>query len=167
MLGRKVNNLGRVVDGERNASMGAQKAGQNVMGAGLSVQDELQSFFAETKVREEKVSKVPAKGTIMSFFAKQQQKPSQSTSKPPTNARRETGKQSSISSNKPCLFGNPSKRTLEMIEWDCTACTFHNKRRQHLSDEKNCEMCGRKHQEVIEIDDEDTNLLFILIKRPS
>ena len=69
MLGRKVHNLGRVIDGERNASMNAEKTGSIMKGVGMSVQDELQSFFAETS----KVPKIPVKGTIMSFFAKQQQ----------------------------------------------------------------------------------------------
>ena len=97
MLGRKINNLGRVVDGERNASMDAQKSGQKVTGAGISGQDELQSFFAETPVRNEKVLKVPVKGTIMSFFAKQQQKTPQSTNKAPRKKMIESAKKSSES----------------------------------------------------------------------
>jgi hypothetical protein len=155
MLGRKVNNLGRVVDGERNISMGAQKAGLNGKGAGLSGQDELQSFFAEAQVRDEKVSKVPAKGTIMSFFAKQKQKIPQSSSKVPNNISKESATKLSKSSQKTCIFGNPSKENPTMIEWDCEACTFHNKQRQHFSDSMACEICGAQHTEVIGIDDRD------------
>ena len=155
MLGRKVNNLGRVVDGERNISMGAQKAGLNGKGAGLSGQDELQSFFAEAQVSEEKVSKVPVKGTIMSFFAKQKQKIPQSSSKVPNDIRKESATKLSKSFQKPCIFGKPLKQNPKMIEWDCEACTFHNKQRQHFSDSMACEICGAQHTEVIEIDDRE------------
>ena len=155
MLGRKVNNLGRVVDGERNISMGAQKAGLNGKGVGVSGQDELQSFFAEAQVSEEKVSKVPVKGTIMSFFVKQKQKIPQSSSKVPNSTRKESATKLSKSTEKPSIFGKPSKQNPKMIEWDCEACTFHNKQRQNSSDSMACEICGAQHIEVIEVDDRD------------
>ena len=155
MLGRKTNNLGRVIDGERDAGMGAKKGDRYKMGAGLSVQDELQSFFADTKVSDEKISKVPVKGTIMSFFAKKQQKTPQFTSKAARNTLKERTKRISESYQKPSIFGNHSKATLEMIEWDCEACTLHNKQRRCNSDTPACEICGTKYQEVIEIDDQD------------
>lgn len=154
MLGRKTNNLGRVVDGDRNASMGAKKARQDRTGAGLSVQDELQSFFAETKVKDEKESKIPVKGTIMSFFAKKQQKTPQSKSKAPTSVRAESTEKTPLF-RKSSLFDDSSNEKLHMTEWDCEACTFHNKQRRLTSDMLACEMCGNKYQEVIEIDDEE------------
>ncbi len=154
MLGRKTNNLGRVVDGDRNASMGVKKAGQDGTGAGLSGQDELQSFFAETKVQDEKESKTPVKGTIMSFFAKQQQKTPRSKSKALTSIRTESMKKTP-SFQKSSMFGNSSNDNLQMVEWDCEACTFHNEQRQRFSDVLACEMCGNNYKEVIEIDDEE------------
>lgn len=152
MLGRKTHNLGRVIDGERDASMGAKKAAPGAKVTGLSVQDELQSFFADTKVSEAKAPKVPVKGTIMSFFAKQQQKTPQSKD---TRARKESSTKPLQSSQKPTIFGNPPKTSPQMIEWDCKACTFHNKKRRRNSGALPCEMCGTKYQEIIDIDDPD------------
>ena len=160
MLGRKANNLGRVVDGERNANMGAQKAGQKVTGAGVSVQDELQSFFAETQVRDEKVSKVPVKGTIMSFFAKQKQKASQSLKKSPKNECTECPKELSKSPSlvastmkKATILCQVSQGIKNILEWDCEACTFHNTQLQQHSDEMTCEMCGTHKNNVIDMTD--------------
>ena len=154
MLGRKSNNLGRVVDGDQNASMGAKKAGQDGTGAGLSVQDELQSFFAETKVQDERESKIPVKGTIMSFFAKQQQQTPRSKSKALTGIRTESTKKTP-SFQKSSMFCNSSNDNLQMVDWDCEVCTFHNKQHRRFSDVLACEMCGNKYQEAIEIDDEE------------
>ena len=155
MLGRKTYNLGRVIDGEHDASMGAKKAAPGATVPGLSVQDELQSFFADTKVSEAKAPKVPVKGTIMSFFAKQQQKTPKSKSNSLTSAHTESITKQPKSSQKPSLFGNPPKTSLEMTEWNCKACTFHNKKRRRNSGSLPCEMCGTKYQEIIEIDDSD------------
>ena len=156
MLGRKVCNLGRVIDGERNATLGAQKAQQNGSGVGLSVQDELQSFFAETQIKDDKVPQVPVKGTIMSFFARQKQKNPQISSKAPTTIGKDSKTNLSKSLKKPfSLDLKTLKATVEIIEWDCKACTFHNKQPKHASDLMSCEMCGTKDANVIEIDDHD------------
>ena len=93
MLGRKIGTLGKVVDGTRDASLNADVAedGEKITPSGLSVQDELQNFFADTvtDVVPEK-PKAPVKGTIMSFF-KKQKKPITITIT--TRARTRTGKQ--------------------------------------------------------------------------
>ena len=155
MLGRKVFNLGRVIDGERNASLGAQKAPQNSSGTGLSVQDELQSFFAETQNRDDKNPKVPVKGTIMSFFAKQKEKTSQTSSKAPTTTEEE-GTAKIFKLKKPGMHDlKSSKVIVEMIEWDCKACTFHNRQPRQSSGFLVCEMCGTQDDKVIIIDDQD------------
>jgi hypothetical protein len=91
----------------------------------------------------------------MSFFAKQKQKAPLSSSKTPTNKCKESSKKVSESLQKPCIFKNPSREGVKVFEWDCEACTFHNKKRRHVTDLMVCEICGTKHNEVIEVDDRD------------
>ncbi len=157
MLGRKTNNLGRVVDGERNAGMGAKKSLQNGSGVALSVQNELQTFFAEAKIQDEKKSKVLVKGTIMSFFAKQKQKVPHSKKLSSTNTCTESEKNIPLAQKPLTSFGRCPKGNIEMVEWNCEACTFRNKQHRSFSNKMACEMCGTQYQEVIEIDDEETS----------
>lgn len=82
MLGRKVGNLGRVVDGERGKGLNAveRDAGASSPDGGdanaVSVEEELSSFFASSTVSSSgKPGKGPVvKGTIQSFFGKQAKK---------------------------------------------------------------------------------------------
>jgi len=82
MLGRKLGNLGRVVDGERGKGLNAVErnieASPNNVGEkkSVSVEEELSSFFASSNVSSAgKPSKGPVvKGTIQSFFRKQAKK---------------------------------------------------------------------------------------------
>ena len=74
MLGRKIGNLGRVIDGTKNAQLDAEHVQEGTRNnGGQSVQDELQDFFADTSPKDNTASsssnnKTPVKGSIMSFF---------------------------------------------------------------------------------------------------
>ena len=87
MLARKVGNLGKVVDGEKGqldaverengASSDSEKLQSRARnGKGISVEDELMSFFASSSVATTcgKQTKGIVKGTIQSFFVKQTKK---------------------------------------------------------------------------------------------
>ena len=134
MLARKVNDLGRVVDGARNSSMDAQRAedssGNFSKGGkvgGMSGQDELQSFFADTVHRDntkDSSKKIPVKGTILSFFAKQKEE--------------QAAKKSAVATGS-------KQPPLTTIEWDCEVCTFHNSRVPPKFGPLNCEMCETEH----------------------
>jgi Helicase conserved C-terminal domain len=131
MLGRKINKLGRVVDGAINAGMDAQKSSgspgcYSTDKISASVQDELQSFFADNDQKNGKKSTTPVKGTITSFFAKQK---SAEKIRAPTSEMTEIDK------------GN-NAFSLNNIEWDCTACTFHNSQRKTNSGRLFCEICS-------------------------
>ncbi|MGK3735741.1 MAG: hypothetical protein ACI8RD_001044 [Bacillariaceae sp.] len=147
MLSRKTSNLGRVVDGEKNAGMNAQKSGQ----------DELQSFFAETSVRDEKVSKTPVKGSILSYFGKQQNQKNQpnkalgSKIEIEGDAKESSKARSSIATKG--ILKNSRK-----IEWDCVACTLHNSQEQQHSDWLVCEICQTPYTNMIDVDANDSDL---------
>jgi hypothetical protein len=120
MLGRKVGTLGRVVDGDANASLNAHIAEDGgVAPKGQSGQAELQSFFAETPRNES--SKVPVKGTIMSFFQKQKEM---------SNATVENSTSPHFASK------------VEKVEWSCDVCTFDNAKVKPKSGWLPCDMCG-------------------------
>lgn len=146
MLGRKVNNLGRVVDGERNTSLDASRAddgGPRREGT-QSVQAELQSFFADTSNKSDKsqMHKTPAKGTIMSFFAKQQKQDGRLETKSlagtPGIVASRASKETSLASASPID---------NQVQWDCTACTFMNSSLRLPNTILTCEMCGTEFPE--------------------
>mmetsp|Transcript_57836 Transcript_57836/g.62483 ORF Transcript_57836/g.62483 Transcript_57836/m.62483 type:complete len:1089 (-) Transcript_57836:1165-4431(-) len=157
MLSRKINSLGRVVDGEKNASMNAQKSTEKKTGRGMSVQDELQSFFAETSVSDEQVSKVPAKGSILSYFGKQMNQKNQSNKAFGKNVEedaKESSKPRSSFATKCAIEPEKSRN----IEWDCTACTFHNSQDQHDSDCLACEICKTPYNNIVDVDADDSEI---------
>jgi hypothetical protein len=130
MLGRKVGTLGKVVDGDKHASLNAQLCEDSSI-PGRSVQDELQTFFAETSPQDSSSSlKVPVKGTIMSFFQKQTQQ--QATPK-------ETNKAQRANDGTSCFAPK--------VEWACQACTFVNSKIRPKSGWLPCEMCGASYVE--------------------
>ena len=157
MLSRKTNNLGRVVDGEKNAGMNAQKSAEKLSGGGMSGQDELQSFFAETSVRDEKVPKTPVKGSILSYFGKQQNQKNQPNKALggkvdiEGDAKESSKAQSSIATKG--ILKNRIK-----IEWDCVACTLHNSQEQQHSDCLVCEVCQTPYNNTIDVDADDSDL---------
>lgn len=137
MLGRKVNNLGRVVDGERNTSLEAKRAeeGGSTQSRGIqSVQDELLSFFADTTNQKGKTKshKPPAKGTILSFFVKQKSGSADDTS----------AASASIPTSTPKTLTSKCIPTSNRVQWDCKTCTFINSRDVPSTGKVLCEMCG-------------------------
>ncbi|KAL7483619.1 hypothetical protein ACHAW6_009263 [Cyclotella cf. meneghiniana] len=84
MLGRKVGNLGRFVDGQKGKGMNAVDVEKNATGSGvvkmtpeqraISAEEDLASFFAHAGsiLQENKqIRGPPVKGTLQSFFSKQ------------------------------------------------------------------------------------------------
>jgi len=142
MLGRKTNNLGRVVDGATDAGLDAQKSSGSTMNSPhnrslISGQDELQSFFANNAHKDGKQGvKTPTKGTIMSFFAKQRSA-EKLTASPVVGAEMKTTLPASLS---------------KIVEWDCEACTFHNSQRRPRFGDLRCEMCQFQYFETNMID---------------
>lgn len=148
MLGRKVNNLGRVVDGERNTSLDAKRDIDSLTSQGerMSGQDELQSFFAETAIHHQrdqnKQSKLPVKGTILSFFAKQQQQ--QQVPQPGSNDQISIPSEKESTTTSDALSATALGDTI--VEWACHACTFINTRKRSKGIRLECEICGATHQ---------------------
>jgi hypothetical protein len=134
MLGRKTNNLGRVVDGATDAGLDVQKSSECTTinsssheRSTMSGQDELQSFFADAVHKNGKQAlKTPTtKGTIMNFFAKQS-----STNKMVTSSFADDEIKATISTS-----------LSNSVEWDCEACTYHNSQRRTKSGFLCCEIC--------------------------
>jgi hypothetical protein len=156
MLSRKTNNLGRVVDGEKNAGMNAQKSVEKLSGGGMSGQDELQSFFAEASVRAEKVSKPPVKGSILSYFGKQQNQKNQPNKA--LGGKIEIEGDAKESANARSSITTKGVLKNRKIEWDCVACTLHNSQEQQHSDCLVCEICQTPYTNMIDADANDSDL---------
>jgi hypothetical protein len=160
MLGRKVGTLGKVVDGckvsssgkrawkmasvfsltpfgyyVQNASLNAQVAESgDIVQAGQSVQDELQSFFADTSPNAVGTPKVPVKGTIMSFFQKQITAAKTDNEKPEASSGGVLANTTTRSSS--------TTKTGPHVEWACETCTFENSKFRPKSGWLACEMCA-------------------------
>jgi SWI/SNF-related matrix-associated actin-dependent regulator of chromatin subfamily A-like protein 1 len=156
MLGRKVGNLGKVIDGCRDASMGATMTIEGVepSGGGESAQDELTRFFSETPAEENKRLEIPVKGSIMSFF-----KPAASSSSPnktlatvpgpsaTTVAARvsmDTGDSKPLANALLTPLPNQSAINSE-VTWSCDACTFINTKVRPKSGYLACNVCHTPH----------------------
>ena len=175
MLGRKIGTLGRVIDGEKNAHMNAEVArpDQQQQGPRQSVQDELQSFFAETSLSQnenDSKHKTPVKGSIMSFFQKQNQRQQKSSAKKVSSSlssQSDTQPSSSRSTNAasvgdtsddsirlPYFASKQQQKTSKNYQWACDACTYLNRKilsgtlssAMTTSRFLSCEMCGGSHQ---------------------
>lgn len=161
MLARKIGNLGKVIDGEKNASMNAKEAPEANNGIpnnrkSQSVQDELQSFFAETSPNDTSAAspKVPIKGTIMSFFKKQNDsaKKAQEGKKsqtPPKEAAfspfvQSVKKYKKVASPQTLITSSPQQ---SRVEWACGQCTFVNSQLRAKSGWLKCSICGETHFE--------------------
>jgi len=165
MLGRKVSNLGRIIDGERDASMNALDA-EN----GAPSEQELASFFADTCPDDPSSGdkKAPVKGSIQSFFKKPSPAPASSSkslvkmsSKPVSNPKitvtpdaskspfhsAKKGNKRSLPDSTSTSASKPSK-TSQLSSWGCKVCTFVNE-----SNASTCDMCGTPgSSEMIQID---------------
>lgn len=162
MLARKIGTLGKVIDGENNASMNAKEAPANGIPNNpkrQSVQDELQSFFADTSPNDTSTGtpKIPIKGTIMSFFKKQSEsskKNEQQPKKKNTTPPRVTTPSPFVQSIKKNMKMTPTSPQMPMaispkqptVEWACEKCTFINSQPKDSRWLK-CTMCGERYFE--------------------
>jgi len=170
MLGRKVGNLGRIIDGEKGKTMNALEmertglglgASEHVAGArGVSVEEELTSFFAGShrSATTHVTESLPVKGSIQSFFAKAAGLPkitknvtlAVNTECIGEKAKNENSVVSVASSSSPLFHHaiSPEERTNMMaytpFTWDCRLCTFLNKSETILRPLR-CTMCGSAH----------------------
>jgi hypothetical protein len=126
----------------QNASLNAQVAESgDIVQAGQSVQDELQSFFADTSPHAVGKPKVPVKGTIMSFFQKQ-------------IAAAETDNEKPEASSGGVLVNTTTRssaatKTGPHVEWACKTCTFGNSKLRPKSGWLTCEMCTSVYMEPV------------------
>jgi hypothetical protein len=162
MLGKKVETLGNVIDGCKDASLNAQVADGDTVrqGGGQSGQDELQSFFAEASLSDgDSKPEVPVKGTIMSFFQKQAESQKKAVASAPskfatggtssTSAElEEFGKSKASTTLKPTLFGSATKNP--RVDWACGTCTYENSKERPKSGWLTCEMCSSTYLEELE-----------------
>lgn len=142
------------------ASMDAHEQNDAALGSeggGVSAEDEIQSFFAESSPST--VSSTPAKvvkGSIESFFFSSKNTPSDSTAKKSANqASRSNTTESAPASLRPkavtpleahLRFGvatamKAPKVQESRITWHCTACTYINTRRSRDTLLR-CEICS-------------------------
>lgn len=155
MLGRKVGNLGRVVDGERGKGLNAvekeveSSSKRNGSQSGVSAEEDLASFFAgeSPAAGPKKMLKGPlVKGSIQSFFKKQLEKKSQPpiTSSAKSTQKEEASKEAatiSLLDDDDCddtaSKGSVLKSIASTLSFSCHVCTFEN----HKGG-SSCSMCG-------------------------
>ena len=161
MLGRKVGNLGKVIDGCRDASMGAKikSEGDSTGCAYESAQDELTRFFAEVSSVVTKSPDLPVKGSIMSFFKS-------ATSASPLQDCSAKSSATLATAETPRLFSDrvhdkpsanpspvdPSKANIPynaetVVTWSCDACTFLNCKIRAKSGYLACDVCRTPYLE--------------------
>mmetsp|Transcript_34297 Transcript_34297/g.82616 ORF Transcript_34297/g.82616 Transcript_34297/m.82616 type:complete len:1136 (-) Transcript_34297:436-3843(-) len=135
MLSRKISSLGKVIDGQRGASLQANyqekdNLKNNNPNAGMSVQDELSTFFADASTSKNDIMKKdPPKGSILNFFAKKG-----------TSDNDSDGKNVLSAANTPSSKHNSSEH---VVEWSCSACTFNNARKTRHTSSLACSICGK------------------------
>lgn len=147
MLGKKVNNIGRMVDGEKGVGMNAINSENSAPS-----EQELSAFFAEScpqdMIREKMQS--PVRGSIQSFFQKRPaaSAPSSKSSHCPTSVpisksvTPEGEKHLHLEQMHPNESYSPAVTSLQTKSqnWDCELCTFSNK-----ADAPTCEICGHSN----------------------
>jgi SWI/SNF-related matrix-associated actin-dependent regulator 1 of chromatin subfamily A len=147
MLGKKVSNLGRMIDGEKGASMNAKDSENSPPS-----EQELTSFFADNCPNDtENKKKAPAKGSIQSFFKKPSAAPSSKPQKLSTSMVKscavtpESSKVESLlytstiknSTNSVIMSVSKQKPIETKSTWSCSMCTFSNQSKSAA-----CVMCG-------------------------
>ena len=152
MLGRKVGNLGRVVDGKRLGLNAVERQsgvasdgtnhGDRKAQSGVSAEEDLVSFFASSNpVSASEPKSVLVKGSIQSFFKKQ-------IGKTINEARivkpKEVSTISLLDDDDESDNDAPDERSLVCSQeaktptpFNCHMCTYHN-----LKNENACAMCG-------------------------
>eukprot|EP00978_Attheya_sp_CCMP212_P004861 scaffold10680_cov64-Attheya_sp.AAC.5 len=159
MLGRKMGNLGRIIDGNKGASMNATEAEEGTLvskngSGGMSAQDELASFFADTSPESNSTtaSNEIVKGSIQSFFQKPKAPPQDGQSTTAGHSRDSPGNinttsRAQIVTPSTSLVENqlntPPKALNAGIQWTCRLCTFINEKKP-----TRCEMCDSPRNEV-------------------
>ena len=138
MLGRKVNALGKIIDGQKKNGMNAVDTENNAPS-----EEQLTEFFANTcpDIDNSGKEKRCVKGSIQSFFSKPTATSSISSEKGPLNTRKRAPLDATRGRNKP-LQGSATVASAviscsKSCSWECQKCTF-------LNDTKSlsCEICG-------------------------
>ncbi len=142
MLGRKVNNLGRMIDGKKGLSMDAIDAEK-----GTPSEQELSSFFAET-CPSDTGKNIAVKGSIQSFFSSKTTHTKKGEKRRTTRMEKEykksrtqekmtTHTQYALFEKAPKVHDlthasripritHESKSLSSPISWTCTICTYIN-----------------------------------------
>ena len=97
--------------------------------------NELQDFFSETAPQQTERPERPVKGTIMSFFMKQQE----TTESSPKSA--------------PAAQGDYQSGPSRLISWACSVCTYENTQVRRVRGLKRCGMCGESYVEALSDDE--------------
>mmetsp|Transcript_10438 Transcript_10438/g.21657 ORF Transcript_10438/g.21657 Transcript_10438/m.21657 type:complete len:1175 (+) Transcript_10438:84-3608(+) len=157
MLGRKVNTLGRVVDGERKGLNAVEQTSEGVSQScnnrqtGVSAEEELSLFFARenTSSAMKTKSTAVAKGSIQSFFKKNAVKSDAKNKNPQSTLP--TQNPSTISllgdeDDSAALEPNVAQHSNSKLPqyFSCQKCTFQNS--INLS---SCSMCGTPREAMI------------------
>ena len=187
MLSRKIGNIGSIIDGTKNASMNAKETSEedrlklglgpddkSASYVGLSGEQELTSFFAESSVLNsygKKKNHPIVKGSIQSFFLKQNSSSKKEKVQNFEEPKRKVTMASSLTSTTndesniapiPSFVITPEHKKIHnqnnaksclisntsnnTITFACKACTFLNENKL-LSKSKllSCDICGTTH----------------------
>lgn len=135
MLGRKVGNLGRIIEGEKGLSLHADQTENSAPS-----EQELASFFAETCPSESNQTNghSTVKGSIQSYFMKKSEssKTTIETAKPSVSPEATKQIATEIEMNKK----RKTPETPVLSSWECSKCTYINQFTS--SRNKRCEVCG-------------------------
>ena len=155
MLARKVGTLGRVIDGEKKASMNAKEdTDYDGKSPGVSGEEEIQAFFANSTNDEGAMTSPakPVKGSIQNFFSAKKSLTKTEHSK--VTLRNVTPCESSILRGKKSKVphtrhGKDDEAKIPALEWSCQACTFINVRTNESDRPLSCKMCGTVVEESV------------------
>jgi hypothetical protein len=167
MIGRKVNNLGRIIDGKKKTSLNAGDL------ENTTSENQLSAFFAENSpdnnINTIGSSAPVVKGSIQSFFAKMGNKQSPIVSKASeTSHGRDKYFQDSSSKSTQLSLSNyqiEQNSTLDESMWTCSACTFLNNQGSKIC--YICETSRTKDVTIVDLSqDDDDNALISTVNTP-
>lgn len=193
LLGKKIGTLDQVVDGKDDKPYLFNARDEDGLqagvtsGGGISVQEELTSFFAESSVAESSKAKKkpPAKGSIESYFQKAKSNDKATTSKA-TNPVEASKSDWRFRLSQPrlatqpfaswkcqhCTLLNPNSVKIckacnrekggsddDNVTWNCSKCTLENQRSGSASGLYYCELCSGPycHGQATEASSASTN----------